>query len=339
MHIGKKYSLFEILMWTRKEVFVFIIIASIPTAAFELLGYKWLAIPWLPIALIGTAVAFLIGFKNNASYDRMWEGRKIWGGIVNASRTWGIMARDFVNNDHAKVALTEGELRKIHSRLYLRHFAWLTALRYQLRKPKEWENMDKFHTEGYKRFYTIHEREESLDQVVAEYLTHDETQYILSKKNRASHILSLQSMDLKELKRKGLIEDFRHMELENMLKEFYTLQGKSERIKNFPYPSQFATFNQYFVWLFIVLVPFGMLKEFQELGGLYVWLNIPFTVLIAWVFHTMEKIGGATENPFEGGANDVPITSMSRSIEIDMRQMLDETDLPEEIEVRHNIST
>tara|TARA_B100000795_G_scaffold35292_1_gene23312 strand:+ start:26607 stop:26840 length:234 start_codon:yes stop_codon:yes gene_type:complete len=49
------------------------------------------AIPWLPISVVGTAVAFYVGFKNNQAYDRMWEAHKIWGGIVNESRTWGML--------------------------------------------------------------------------------------------------------------------------------------------------------------------------------------------------------------------------------------------------------
>tara|TARA_R110002049_G_scaffold99113_2_gene241655 strand:+ start:3246 stop:3437 length:192 start_codon:yes stop_codon:yes gene_type:complete len=60
----------------------------------------------------------------------------------------------------------------------------------------------------------------------------------------------------------GLIEDFRHMEMMNLLVEFYALQGKSERIKNFPYPRQFATLNYMFVWIFILLLPFGIMEGF-----------------------------------------------------------------------------
>jgi len=59
------------------------------------------------------------------------------------------------------------------------------------------------------------------------------------------------------------------------------------------------------------------------------WLTIPFTMLVSWVFILMEMIGDYSENPFEGLYNDVPITSMARGIEIDIREMLDETDLPE----------
>ena len=109
---------------------------------------------------------------------------------------------------------------------------------------------------------------------------------------------------------KGLIDPFRHGEMENMLVNLYEQQGKCERIKNFPYPRQFATLNLHFVWLFAILVPFGLLQEFDKLGDHFVWLTIPFTVLVCWVFLTMEKIGEATENPFEGTPNDVPMAAL-----------------------------
>lgn len=144
------------------------------------------------------------------------------------------------------------------------------------------------------------------------------------------------------------------MEMQNLLTEFFTLQGKVERIKNFPYPRQFATLNYFFVWIFIILLPLGMMHEFEEIGmsvvdairehmkvhdspihaivefvGMYfIWFSVPFTVIVSWIFQTMERIGETTENPFEGNPNDIPITTMSRGIEIDIRQMInDDPDL------------
>jgi putative membrane protein len=162
----------------------------------------------------------------------------------------------------------------------------------------------------------------------------------MTKGNKASHLLSLQSKELLKLKRKGQIEDFRHMELEKMLGEFYNLQGKSERIKNFPFPRQYATVNFIFVWIFLILLPFGMLNVFSDTTHLHSsWLALPFTLLVSWVFILMEMIGEYSENPFEGLHNDVPISTMARSIEIDIRQMLDENDLPKPLEPagEHNI--
>ncbi len=337
MHAGKKFSLLEALLWTRRDIFKFLIVAAIPTILFDRLGWTWLGLPWLPIALVGTAVAFLVGFKNNATYDRLWEARKIWGGIVNSSRTWAVMVRDFVTNKHATQKLTSAELNSIHRKMIDRHIGWLTALRFQLRQPREWETMATSHNKEYRKLYSVPELETKLEHEIDRYLTGDEKDFVLDKKNPATQIISLQSKELKELLEKGLIEDFRHMELQNVLAEFYDHQGKCERIKNFPYPRQFATLNLYFVWLFILLLPFGMLNEFSKLGEGFVWATIPFSALVAWVFHTLEKIGESTENPFQGGPNDVPMASMARTIEIDLLEILGETNLPDPVKPVHQI--
>lgn len=337
MHAGEKFSIKEVIIWTRRDIYKFIILSTVPTILYVFLDWEWLSLPWLPIAMIGTAVAFLVGFKNNASYDRLWEARKIWGGIVNSSRTWGIFVLDFISNKHTAIPLSDNELKATHRRLIYRHIAWLTALRHQLRQPRKWENMNKVYNVEYRKFFKVAELENKLEDELSPFLSHEDKSYVLSKKNRATQLIKMQSSDLRALLDKGLIEDFRHMEMENMLKEFYTLQGQCERIKNFPYPRQFATINLYFVWLFILLVPFGMLQEFGKLGSHMVWLTIPFSTLVCWVFHTMEKIGEATENPFESNANDVPMTALSRTIEIDLREMMDEKEVPAGYEPVNNI--
>lgn len=329
MHVGKSFGLLEAILWTRRAIFRFLIISTIPTVLYAVFEVKQIGLPWVPIALIGTAVAFLIGFKNNATYDRLWEARKIWGAIINTSRTWGIMSRDFVTNRHATKSLSEPELSKIHRRLVYRHIAWVNALRYQLRQPRTWETLTSKENREYKKTYVVPEEVVKIEEILGKFLDNKELEEILKTKNPATQLIARQSADLKELLNKGLIEDFRHMEMENILKELYDHQGKSERIKNFPYPRQFATLNLYFVWLFLILIPFGMLPEFQKLGDYFVWLTIPFSTLVSWVFHTMEKIGEATENPFQGGANDIPMAALSRTIEIDLREMLGEQDLPE----------
>jgi putative membrane protein len=337
MHAGEKYVLREVLFWTRREIYWFVVISAVPTAGYYFLDLKWLAIPWLPIALVGTAVAFLVSFKNSANYDRLWEARQIWGAIVNSSRSWGIMVRDFVTERHAVGTVTLSQISTLHQQLFNRHFAWLTCLRFQLRQPRAWESSAKSYSLEYRKFYTVPEWESKLEDELKKYLPDDEINELLKKANPASQLMSRQSLELKQCLAQGLIEDFRHMELEKMLVDFYTQQGKCERIKNFPYPRQYATINVYFVWLFILLVPFGMLQEFEKLGENMVWFTVPASVLVSWVFHTMEKIGEATENPFEGGANDVPMAAISRSIEIDMREMLGQTDLPEMLKPVNNI--
>lgn len=338
MHTAKNYSLKEVILWTRRDIYFHFVVAFVATAIYHFLNCRWIAIPWLPIALMGTAVAFVVGFKNNASYDRLWEARRIWGAIVNASRSWGIMVQDYVTNRHATTSLNDEELSMVKRRLIDRHIAWLTALRYQLREPRVWESRHQVHNIEYRnRTYSVDEHSVPIDEAIAPFVVDEECALVSKKTNKAAQILALQSSHLKQLLELGYIEDFRHMEMERIIVELYNQQGASERIKNFPYPRQFATLNLYFIKAFVVLIPFGMLQEFDKLGDNLIWLNIPFSILSAWLFTTLEKIGEVTESPFEGSANDVPITAMARGIEIDLKEMFNYEEIPDPIKPVNNI--
>jgi putative membrane protein len=330
MHAGKRFTLIQVILWTRRDIFFFIFYSTLITSLNYFFNFKWIIIPWVAIGLVGTAAAFLIGFKNTQTYARLWEARMIWGSIVNASRTWGVLARDTVNDD--KTAAKE---------LIYRHFAWLTALRYQLREPRIWETQELKSNKEFANFFQVPEKQTKLEDELKKYLSEKDLSYILTKKNRAAQLLALQSMQLKHLRAEGKISEFDFIELEKLVSAFFEEQGKSERIKNFPYPRQFATINQMFVRLFIAMLPLGIIQEFSKLtaeaGPLFIWATVPCSVIVAFVFHMMERIGEATENPFEGGANDVPISAISRGIEIDLRDMLDEKDLPSPITPTNDI--
>ena len=247
------------------------------------------------------------------------------------------MARDFITNVNAIQSLSDPEIKIIQTRLIYRHIAWLTALRFQLRQPRGWEHSQEAHVKKFRNLYSIPELENNLDDELKNYLSPDELKYVSNKINSATHIISLQSKEVKELSKNKLIDNFRYITLVKKLADFYDQQGQCERIKTFPYPRQYATFNMIFIWIFILLVPFGMLEEFNKMGDLFVWITIPFSVLVSWVLHTMAKVGDSTENPFEGGANDIPMAALCRTIEIDLRDMLDETEIPEPAKAVNNI--
>ena len=336
MYTRRMYSLRDLASWTRRESLVFVIVALIPVVAYDLLDQKWLHLPWLPIALVGTAVAFIISFQNNATYDRLWEARKIWGSITNASRAWGLMVNDFITNDFAEEPGSEEELQEERRMLVMRHVAWLTALRHAMRQPRPWETFleHKTNREWHEKI-GVREHSISIEEELCQFVPAEERDYVCGKTNRATQVLSLQSKHLRRLRTRGWIEDFRHMEMEKILVELLAQQGRSERIKNFPYPRQYATLNAAFLWVFVLLLPLGVMFEFDRigqdliatyptLGDHFVWLSVPMSVVVMWVFHTMERIGRVSENPFEGTSNDVPITTMARAMEIDLRELLDE---------------
>lgn len=351
MFIKKKYSIKDMVLWTRWETLAFFFVGLVPTVLYEVIGFKWLQLPWTPIALVGTAVAFLIGFQNNAAYGRIWEARKIWGGIVNYSRSWSMMIKDMVTNEHAKLPMTDEELAEHKKTFVYRHIAWMTALRHAMRKAKPWEVFREHRTnQEWLKMMHIPEFESPLEEDLKPLLSEKEWEYTLGKTNKAATLLSLQSQHLRRLKEQGFIWEFAFLELEGILVEFFNLQGKSERIKNFPYPRQYATLSYDFVRVFVLLLPFGVIPEFSKIGDsladsfptiapYFVWLSIPFIVIVAWVFHTMQRIGTVGENPFEGSANDVPISTIARGIEIDLREMIDEgkEQIPEPLPAIYNV--
>ncbi len=351
MYTKKVYRAIDMARWTRFESFYFFLYSAAIVSMYYFFDLNWIKIPWTPLALIGTAVAFVIGFQNNSAYGRIWEARKIWGGIVNSSRTFGMYVQDMINNEHTRDPLDEESLKKTIKQLTYRHIAWMTALRHAMRSSKPWETvMSERTNKEWSAAIQPPEWKISLEEDLRPYLSAEDMKYVLSKSNRQTAILYRQSRHLEELKRRGLIWEFSFLQIETLIQELFTLQGKSERIKNFPYPRQFATLNHYFMWIFVWLLPLAIVPQFAEIGSemlsnhpvmgrFFVWLSIPFYVAVSWVFHTMERIGRTGENPFEGSANDVPISTIARGIEIDLRQNLGESDeeIPDQFEVIYDV--
>lgn len=333
MHTGKSYRLFEFLDWTRRDIYLLLVLGVVPTVAYQVGHLKWLGIPWTVVALIGTATAFIVGFKNLQTYNRTWEARQIWGDIVSGSRAWGLVTRDSFS-DTAR------------SRdLVYRHLAWLTTLRYQLRESRTWETTSKTHNAEYLRYYSIPETETPLEKELAKFLSEAELGQILAAGSKATRILDLQSQAITGLFTSQTIVVTQFVEMQRSIRDFLFQQGRCERIKDFPYPRQFASINSFFINLFCLLLPFGLLREFDGLNesvegvlkGHMVWLVIPFSVLISWMYTSLGRVGESTESPFEGSPNDIPISQMCRTVEIDLREMLGETYRPSPLEPKNNI--
>ena len=240
------------------------------------------------------------------------------------SRTWGNQVLSFVTHLKAKRAFSDGEIKEIQRTLIYRHIAWINALRLRLRQPSSFSL--KKHRSVNKYSQGSAERKQ-WDEEVGSLLEAEEYAYVIDKINTPTHLLRMQGEHLKRLMiEDGLIEDFRHMEMMRILEEGYNFQGKCERIKNTPFPRQYAFFSKVFTWIFILLLPFGMVGEFAATGHNVIWLTIPFCVLISWIFITMEMVGDNSEDPFENFINDVPMTALCNTIERDLREMLDENE-------------
>jgi putative membrane protein len=317
-----------------KNLVFFTVWAALITAAYVFLRPYGLdlRLPFLPLSTIGIAVAFYLGFKNSQSYDRFWEGRKLWGGIVNLSRTWATQVRSYVADpDNYATA----DLHARHQELIYRQLAWINTLRLQLRRT------------------TIHDRvnvnsmpvldtagASTAEPQVSQFLSAEEYRKVSANANAASQLLHHQGQQLQQLYAEGLLTELRQIDMMVTLKELYGLQGGCERIKNTPFPRQYAYFSTIFVRILVLLLPFGLIGEFSKLGeadGPFVWLTVPFSILISWIFTTIEIVGDSSEDPFENYVNDVPMTALCRTIEIDLREMLRETELPARIQPINDI--
>ena len=271
---------------------------------------RWIDIPWGGVAALGTAVAFYIGFKSNGSYDRFWEGRQLWGSIVNVSRTWSIRVFHFVEPMAGDRLPDYEDLRDLHHRLLYRQIAWVNALRLHLRRQTD----------------------ELWDTEVAPFLDPNEDADVRRMSNPPTHLLRQQSDELRQLHQRGLLTEFRHVALMDTIQDMFNAQGGCERIKNTPFPRQYAFYSFLFVWVFALVLPLGLVGEFSKMGPGHIWLVVPFAVLVSSVFNTIELVGHTSENPFDNQMNDVPMTAICRSIEIDLRELLAETRLPAKIE-------
>ena len=270
---------------------------------------KQLSIPFNVIATLSAALAIYLGFKNNNAYDRWWEARKIWGLLVNYSRVW---ARQALTMPVLPERVTEFELQAWQRKVIYRHIAFVHALRVFLRKSHDYNN------NGIIELIEEHNRFED----IREFLSPEEFEEAKTKKNPPNFLLLLQSDDLREAYKRGWLSDYRFAHLEETLTEFNNHQGRSERIKNTPLPRAYSFYSRLFVHLHGTLVPLAFI---EDLG----WFNIPLSLIINFVFLALDQIGERIEDPFENRMEDTPLTSISITVEENLKEMYGEQRLPQ----------
>jgi len=303
VHLREKIPLRTIVRFSWKSV-VFLTFWSSMVAYLYLVLELPLNITYLPLGTIGIAAAFMVGFRNNASYDRYWEARKIWGEVVNNSRIWATQILGFITPNIEKEP-DKQKIPKLRRELIYRQIGWVKALCFHLRRQEEWD-------------------------ALASLLDAEELTWLKNRQNKPTHILRIQAERLRELAGEGLFDSFRHVTMARTIGTLYELQGRCERIKDTPFPRQYAESSRILVWIFVLLMPFGFVQDFG-------WLTIPFGVLAGEAFAAMEAVGEITEHPFDFLDTDVPMLALGRTIEIDLREMLDEGNLPKPIESANNV--
>jgi ion channel-forming bestrophin family protein len=338
MHLGRKYKFAQFVGWTRREALLLIGWSLAVTAFLEFSRWHFLTIPAPVLTIVGSALAIILGFKNAQCYARFNEALALAGQVSTNSLIFANKLRATIGNSEAVRSGTE--LKE----LFHRHLAWLTALRFFLRERKSWENTaEKGNARFLARLLTP-ESQSALEDELKSYLPENEVQTaMIYGGDRLALLLQWQYETLTRLYKRKIFSEYIMIVLTGTLDELAKVQGALKRIKSYPYARNYYSIAVFLVAIFVVLLPFGLfpyardLGEPAAIGHWTVWLNIPFSAVLGWVFVSLEKVGENSSNPFEGGANDVPISSIARRIEIEMLNMLGGAGDLKPVEPKHDV--
>jgi ion channel-forming bestrophin family protein len=252
----------------------------------------------VPFTLISLALGVFLGFRNNTSYDRYWEGRKLWGRLVNDARSVARLTLHIIAHDAtAQAQLDARGTQELQRELIYRVIAYVHALRMHLRN--ELGNLGE----------------------LAPFLPEQELAAMPVQRNVPLAILSTVSTVVQRARRAGVL---RHRDvhlLEAQINDLCDIQGGCERIKNTPIPWSYTVLMHSIVAAYCFALPFGLIATVQ--------LATPLVVaLIAYAFLGLDAVGDELEEPFGKDVNDLPLSQLSRMIEVNLRQMIGEEELP-----------
>lgn len=247
-------------------------------------------IPEMPLgipAFLGTAISVILSFKLNQSYDRWWEARKVWGNIVNDSRSFVLQLQSFVR---------KGGYEDIKIISY-RHIAWCYSLSRSLRGQDGSKGLEKF-------------------------LSAEDLQHISKHNNKHLAILQLNTLHVADLREKEKLHIFSHVQINNTLVNFSNSMGMAERIKSTVFPVTYRYFLHLTIYLFLITLSIA-LRNIES------YFEIPLLLVISAAFFLLEKTASHLEDPFSNLPTDTAMTTISNTIEINIRQLLNEADVPQ----------
>ena len=240
------------------------------------------------VAVLGTVIGLVLAFRTNSSYGRWWEARIIWGAIVNDSRTWARQLLEFVDADAANDAVVR--------KLTHRQIAWCYALARSLRIQNPTED-----------FGGLVEPAEIESYGGCQQVPND--------------ILLRQAMELRRLYQASRLELFQWIELEKTLTRLTNSMGGCERIKNTPFPLSYSRIVDTCIYVFVFFLPFSLVNvPSPALIGTSLALSVSFLLI--------ERVAIYMEDPFHNYPTDTPMLALSRTIEINLREMLGEEEIP-----------
>jgi putative membrane protein len=262
--------------------------------AYKVLHWDWVALPHIPLTLFGSAIGIIVAFRNQSSYARWWEARTLWGAVITNSRSW---ARHVTTVMMPLSDAEAGELKVVQRRLVYHQIAYAYALRQYLRGLEPWE-------------------------LLKPLLSEQELSELRDARNVPLAIQRQMSALLRQCQVRGWIDIAHWKALDGNLDDLIAAQGGTERIKNTPMPKQYDYFPQLFVQMYCVMLPLGLVTNMG-------WYTPLGSTLVGFIFLALDKIGRDLDNPFENTIYDVPMTALTTTIEINLRQLLGETVLPE----------
>jgi ion channel-forming bestrophin family protein len=269
--------------------------------AIEILYQNWtshqFSIPITVPTIMGTIISLLLAFRSNLSYERWWEARKVWGSIVNDSRTLSRQVMSYIDDDSNPDA---EYIQAFKRRFILRQIAWNFALAKSLRNGISLPYIEKF-------------------------LDPDEFEYVAKFDNVPYALLDLHARDLKTAMKNGWMNRFQQMQIDQTLTAFCDSMGKCERIKKTVFPSTYGIYTHFALWVFVLMLPFGLVDLFG-------FIMIPVLAIIAACFFLIERMAIQLQDPFDNKPTDVPVLTISRCIERDLKQLLQEKEIPQEME-------
>lgn len=268
--------------------------------AFKLLHWEWVGSKSVPLALYGSAIGIIVGFRNNSAYGRWWEARTLWGAIVNNSRS---LARQ-VDTTLGTCTEDTAECITLRTRIVHHQIAYVHALRQQLR--------------GLNPTLEIRAR------MSADEFPDADLEALVSQKNVAMTVQQSMGAMLTQARQRHWIDPLVWQAMDRNLDDLMDSQGGAERIKNTPMPKQFDYFPTLFVRIYCLLLPIGMV---ENLG----WFTPLGSTLVGFMFLALDKIGRDLQDPFDNGIYDIPLTAITTTIETNLRQILGETNLPEPV--------
>lgn len=290
----KKYISFRFIVSGSWQNLLYVLIASVFAYIFDrLLLDAFLDSPTLIPAILGTALAFFIGFNNNQAYDRWWEGRKIWGMVVNNSRS---LARQWLQYSMESGKLSREPLKILRLRAVHRQIAFVYALKQSLRN----EVVLKHHP----------------------FLDEREIKKVDEESNIPNAILGEHARDLQTLYEAGGIDGFKFRAMNETLNNLCDDMGKCERIKNTVFPTTYNYYTRIFIFIFVVFEVWGTAESI----GLW---SIFTGTLIGYIFLTTQAIGQALLNPFEVTPAGLPLDQITRTIEINLLEMEGAASIPQ----------